>query len=58
MMLNWLTRYAPAMAALEEGGDPGSILDIGCGQHGLSCVRPDRRSSASTSSSPARPPRR
>ena len=41
MMLNWLTRYAPAMAALEEGGDPGSILDIGCGQHGLSCVRPD-----------------
>ena len=42
MMLNWLTRYAPAMAALEEAGDPGSILDVGCGPHGLSCVRPEQ----------------
>jgi SAM-dependent methyltransferase len=41
MMLNWLTRYAPAMAALEELGELGSILDVGCGQHGLACVRPD-----------------
>ena len=40
-MLNWLARYAPAVAALEEGGPLGSILDVGCGRHGLACVRPE-----------------
>lgn len=40
-MLNWLTRYAPAVAALEEAGPLGSVLDVGCGTHGLACVRPE-----------------
>jgi SAM-dependent methyltransferase len=41
-MLNWLARYAPAVAALEEAGPLGSVLDVGCGRHGLACVRPDQ----------------
>ena len=40
-MLNWLARYAPAVRALEDAGPLGSILDVGCGVHGLACVRPD-----------------
>ena len=40
-MLNWLSRYAPALAALEQTGDLGSVLDVGCGRHGLACVRPE-----------------
>ena len=37
-MLNWLTRYTPAaLAALH---DAGSILDVGCGPHGLACIAP------------------
>lgn len=38
-MLNWLTRYVPAAAAVL--GDAGSILDVGCGPHGLACLAPD-----------------
>lgn len=41
-MLNWLARYAPAVAALEEAGPLGSVLDVGCGRHGLACVRPEQ----------------
>ena len=37
-MLNWLTRYAPAAAAALD--DAGSILDVGCGPHGLACIAP------------------
>jgi hypothetical protein len=40
-VLNWLSRYAPALAALEQAGELGSVLDVGCGPHGLACVRPD-----------------
>jgi hypothetical protein len=40
-MLNWLSRYAPALAALEQAGELGSVLDVGCGRHGLACVRPE-----------------
>ena len=38
-MLNWLTRYTPA--ALATLHDAGSILDVGCGPHGLACIAPD-----------------
>ncbi|HUR84828.1 MAG TPA: glycosyltransferase [Solirubrobacteraceae bacterium] len=38
-MLNWLTRYVPAAAAVLD--DAGSILDVGCGAHGLACLAPD-----------------
>ncbi|MEA2223029.1 MAG: hypothetical protein QOH83_1405 [Solirubrobacteraceae bacterium] len=38
-MLNWLTRYAPAATAVLH--DAGSILDVGCGPHGLACIAPD-----------------
>jgi SAM-dependent methyltransferase len=38
-MLNWLTRYVPAVAAVLD--DAGSILDVGCGPHGLACLVPD-----------------
>jgi len=41
-MLNWLARYAPAVATLEEAGPLGSVLDVGCGRHGLACVRPEQ----------------
>jgi ubiquinone/menaquinone biosynthesis C-methylase UbiE len=34
-VLNWLLRYAPAIAALEECG-ADTVLDIGAGSHGLS----------------------
>ena len=41
-MLNWLARYAPAGAMLlEDGRAVGSILDVGCGPHGLACAHPD-----------------
>jgi hypothetical protein len=42
-MLNWLTRYAPvARLVLDEGGRPtASLLDVGCGPHGFSCVDED-----------------
>src|SRR4051794_3077018 len=41
-MLNWLARYAPAAAHLvgDRGRARGSILDVGCGPHGLACARP------------------
>ncbi|MEY2513095.1 MAG: hypothetical protein QOJ89_453, partial [bacterium] len=38
-MLNWLTRYVPAAVAVLH--DSGSILDVGCGPHGLACLAPD-----------------
>ncbi len=38
-MLNWLTRYVPAAAAVLD--DAGSILDVGCGPHGLACLTDD-----------------
>jgi SAM-dependent methyltransferase len=38
-MLNWLTRYVPAASAVLD--DAGSILDVGCGPHGLACLAPD-----------------
>ena len=41
-MLNWLTRYAPAVAALESHGPLGSLLDVGSGPHGIACVRPEQ----------------
>ena len=41
-MLNWIVRYAVVAALLEdEGWAGGSILDVGAGPHGLSCVRPE-----------------
>lgn len=41
-MLNWLTRYAPAVSVLaREGAAPVSVLDVGCGPHGLACALPD-----------------
>ena len=42
-MLNWLTRYAFVRDALhfdESGGLLESVLDVGCGPHGLSIVAP------------------
>ncbi len=42
-MLNWLTRYAPVAAELrfDEGGRLlESVLDVGCGPHGLATVAP------------------
>jgi hypothetical protein len=39
-MLNWLTRYAPVRRILRST-ETGSILDVGCGPHGLSCIDPD-----------------
>ena len=36
-MLNWLTRYAPAVSVLAEA-EPESVLDVGCGPHGLACA--------------------
>ena len=42
-MLNWLARYAPLRPLLldAEGRLQGSVLDAGCGCHGLACVSPD-----------------
>lgn len=37
-MLNWLARYAPVVALLRTDPDPVSILDVGCGPHGLACA--------------------
>lgn len=45
-MLNWLTRYAFVVAELkfdELGGLTESVLDVGCGPHGLSCAAPAAR---------------
>ncbi len=42
-MLNWLTRYAFVAAELsfdQAGGLRESVLDVGCGPHGLSIVAP------------------
>lgn len=42
-MLNWLTRYAPVAAELhfdEDGRLLESVLDVGCGPHGLSTAAP------------------
>src|SRR5579875_2629151 len=43
-MLNWLTRYAPVAAELRLDGSGRlleSVLDVGCGPHGLSIVAPE-----------------
>ncbi|HEU4657948.1 MAG TPA: class I SAM-dependent methyltransferase [Capillimicrobium sp.] len=42
-MLNWLARYAPLRDTLldERGRARSSILDVGCGPHGLACAFPD-----------------
>jgi SAM-dependent methyltransferase len=45
-MLNWLTRYAFVVAELnfdEQGALTESVLDVGCGPHGLSCAAPVAR---------------
>jgi SAM-dependent methyltransferase len=42
-MLNWLARYAAVIAELDLGPDGDlreSVLDVGCGPHGLSVVAP------------------
>jgi SAM-dependent methyltransferase len=39
-VLNWIARYAPALDALSDA-PLGSVLDVGCGPHGLSCVAPE-----------------
>ncbi len=41
-MLNWLARYAPLRdELLDASGSPrASILDVGCGCHGLACAFP------------------
>jgi hypothetical protein len=42
-MLNWLARYAPLRDhLLDERGRPrASVLDVGCGPHGLACAFDD-----------------
>jgi hypothetical protein len=42
-MLNWLARYAPLRdLLLDDTGRPRtSVLDVGCGPHGLACAFPD-----------------
>jgi SAM-dependent methyltransferase len=45
-MLNWLTRYASVTAELDFGPDGDlleSVLDVGCGPHGLACAAPNAR---------------
>lgn len=45
-MLNWLTRYASVMVELEFDDDGNlleSVLDVGCGPHGLACAAPSAR---------------
>jgi SAM-dependent methyltransferase len=42
-MLNWLSRYAFVVAELGFGQDgmlTESVLDVGCGPHGLACAAP------------------
>jgi hypothetical protein len=41
-VLNWLARYAPLRDTLldEDGRARSSILDVGCGCHGLACAFP------------------
>jgi hypothetical protein len=41
-MLNWLARYAPLRdLILDDAGRPRtSVLDVGCGPHGLACAFP------------------
>ncbi len=43
-MLNWLARYSAVCAELElepSGALSESVLDVGCGPHGLSVIAPD-----------------
>lgn len=41
-MLNWIVRYAVVADLLDrENWTSGSLLDVGAGPHGISCVRPD-----------------
>jgi hypothetical protein len=42
-MLNWLARYAPLRELLiDDSGSPrSSVLDVGCGPHGLACAFPE-----------------
>jgi 2-polyprenyl-3-methyl-5-hydroxy-6-metoxy-1,4-benzoquinol methylase len=43
-MLNWLTRYASVTSELSfdtDGRLTESVLDVGCGPHGLACAAPD-----------------
>ncbi len=45
-MLNWLTRYASVTAELDFDPDGyllESVLDVGCGPHGLACAAPNAR---------------
>src|SRR5689334_6658552 len=45
-MLNWLTRYAFVSAELElapDGTLRESVLDVGCGPHGLSTAAPETK---------------
>jgi SAM-dependent methyltransferase len=45
-MLNWLTRYASVIAELDfdrDGQLGESVLDVGCGPHGLACAAPAAR---------------
>jgi hypothetical protein len=37
-VLNWLARYAPVVALLRGDPEPVSLLDVGCGPHGLACA--------------------
>ena len=40
-MLNWLVRYAPVASDVDFA--TSSVLDVGCGSVGLSCVLPETR---------------
>jgi len=42
-MLNWLARYAPLRDLLidDDGRARTSVLDVGCGPHGLACAFPE-----------------
>jgi SAM-dependent methyltransferase len=42
-MLNWLARYAPLRDLLlaDDGRPRTSVLDVGCGPHGLACAFPE-----------------
>lgn len=44
-MLNWLCRYAPVRELLcdDDHRLRSSLLDVGCGPHGFSCVAPEAR---------------
>lgn len=42
-MLNWLLRYAPVVDLVRgpDGRLASSVLDVGCGPHGLACAMPE-----------------